>query len=227
MCVDSARPEEAAACYRRCLELTSEASAGSTSALRRDRWSAALAKCNASLCDWRDWDAEVRALRIAVRRAKTRFEEEQGNIDSDEQDHGESREGNAAEEDAPFVARGVDLSGDSKRTHGEGINARPAIHPFDSLSAALSIVDSLVVAQQHSRVVLAQARRGLSRVEAARANRRETDENPSRPHRDGVPLVEGERLRLGYVSGDLMGTHPLTHLMQVSFGMEHSLITYD
>lgn len=91
---------------------------------------------------------------------------------------------------------------------GGNDTSRPALHPFDSLSAPLSIGDCLAVAEQQSRGVLAEAGggRALKGVEAKREQLGERQAS-SRDARG--------RVRLGYVSGDLMGTHPLTHLMQV------------
>lgn len=86
--------------------------------------------------------------------------------------------------------------------------SRPTLHPFDSLSAPLSIGDCLAVAEQQSRGVLAEAGggRALKEVEAkgGQLGERQVSSRDARG-----------RVRLGYVSGDLMGTHPLTHLMQV------------
>ncbi|CAN0256300.1 unnamed protein product, partial [Discosporangium mesarthrocarpum] len=120
LCVDSGQPQEAAECYRSCLDLTSptppdgtdtdiappppasevgqgtdkgprssilrdDTRAGFSAAaaaavaeevdgslgptLRRDRWSVALFKCRAALCDWTDWEASSNDLRAAVCRA--------------------------------------------------------------------------------------------------------------------------------------------------------------
>lgn len=118
-----------------------------------------------------------------------------------------------------------EVGGDVSSDDGDGgvVVDRPVLHPFDSLSAPLTIADCLAVAQQQSRAVLAAARKtaGANVVtdsgceETAGGERRFVgrEEQLRRPMED----VNG-RLRLGYVSGDLMGTHPLTHLMQVRPG---------
>ena len=95
--------------------------------------------------------------------------------------------------------------------------SRPALHPFDSLSSPLTIDDCFVVAQQQSRGVLAE-------VAGSSGVKHEGGDGEGRPRqwwwRKPRPLAAGSsrdargRVRLGYVSGDLMGTHPLTHLMQ-------------
>ena len=112
-----------------------------------------------------------------------------------------------------------------------GIDAdlgRPALHPFDSLSAPLSIGDCLAVAQQQSRGLLAEAREdGVCGGKSQDGMREGGKERHERGEGQAWPLKERAvsrsspsrdamgRVRLGYVSGDLMGTHPLTHLMQV------------
>lgn len=229
-------------------------------AARTDRWSVALFKCNASLCQWSDWDAEALALRTAVRRLRWRRRRGSGT----EGMHLDRRKGGAVEggrgaagllfssrevgnvrddlvellllgrdddDDESWPSRGAKQDQDSGRDVGAegGVGSdlpRPALHPFDSLSAPLSIGDCLDVAQQQSRGLLAEAREegacgkpqdGVEKQESARNEEREDQAwprqrraaSPSPPSRDATG-----RVRLGYVSGDLMGTHPLTHLMQ-------------
>lgn len=97
--------------------------------------------------------------------------------------------------------------------------SRPALHPFDSLSSPLSIGDCFKVAQQQSRGVLSEAAETTSGVKLDEA--REGEGRPRQwRRRRPRPLAAASsrdsrgRVRLGFVSGDLMGTHPLTHLMQ-------------
>ena len=343
LCVDSGRPEEAAACYRRCLELhaaqttapaaapanpaaqapapapaapanptissfpdlpaadltseeevpgsqaavpaTDAAAAEATqataeaateaAAARTDRWSVALFKCNASLCQWADWDIEALALRTAVRRQRRwrRQQRRQRREPSGERTGVDSTGGRYAVEGgrelgpagpAPLSSRTVgkgsdDLvkllllgrddddgggggggswpSQDAKEDQSSDGDAvadvcvsyglpRPALHPFDSLSAPLSIGDCLDVAQHQSRGLLAEAREecgnhrgGIADQELER-NQRGEGQNWPRERRAASPSPPSSprdatgRVRLGYVSGDLMGTHPLTHLMQ-------------
>lgn len=306
LCVDSGHSEEAAACYRRCLELTQSSSTAaaaaatphttaagngfrgvSAEAARIDRWSVALFKCNAALCEWSNWNAEARAVRAAVRRGRQPRrggevsraspgvqEDDEDNLDfvfvtgldawpmpkPEEGDErgvdlsstgssaaGETvsleREGSTAEGtsssgvDNSGIDSGVDgpggavtdnasssspstLQGHSNSKHDDDSDrddddiSRPALHPFDSLSAPLSISDCLAVAQQQSRGVLAHARWDRGEIWEGHESgvRGEGGEEGIRatPSRD-----KAGRVRLGYVSGDLMGTHPLTHLMQV------------
>lgn len=218
LCVDSGHADEAAACYCRCLELVSSARTPSQpvpDAARVDRWSVALFKCHASLCEWDGWNAEARALRSAVRRRQglevggsvarpspscDDMYDPEGllglTLSPDERQHYVQLEMDAAAGTATPEVVGAD----------GGDLSRPALHPFDSLSAPLSIGDCLAVAEKQSRGVLAEAKGGLGAW-------------------DGVAEGEGRRallsrdargrVRLGYVSGDLMATHPLTHLMQV------------
>eukprot|EP00904_Undaria_pinnatifida_P003604 jgi/Undpi1/13244/HiC_scaffold_8.g02906.m1 len=303
--VDSGRPAEAAACYRRCLDLAASPSPASgqvTDSVRIDRWSVALFKCHASLCDWDDWNAEARALRAAVRRRgggeKRRSVGKEGEGGGGEEGLGEAvtvtssppprlhgsdralllglellpgeRQGRhaalwsnmgtegpndtgggavgkavgetareaparsakemktatATENGGPaespslitaaFEAASAEAATDAAN---EGDVSRPALHPFDSLSAPLSIGDCFAVAQQQSRAILAEA-------SGTRGVKPETSERDGRPRqRRRRPLAAASsrdsrgRVRLGFVSGDLMGTHPLTHLMQSTFGM--------
>lgn len=288
LCVDSGLPEEAAACYRRCLELHAAAAVAATpqepekkisagsglmdgasvdeaaGAARTDRWSVALFKCNASLCQWGDWDAEALALRTAVRRRQRRRQGEQrGEGKSAERSGGTSRLSSTAgrgpdgEDGRRDLIRSLLLGYDGEdvddvgsfsdcwtprnqqqRRGGDdhdGVEggctdaplSRPALHPFDSLSAPLSIGDCLAVAQQQSLGVLAGARkeRGVESVrerapEKGAATRprhqRQRWERPTLPSLSSLSRDARGRIRLGYVSGDLMGTHPLTHLMQAS-----------
>lgn len=298
--VDSGRPAEAAACYRRCLDLAASPSPASgqvTDSVRIDRWSVALFKCHASLCDWDDWNAEARALRAAVRRRgggeKRRSVGKEGEGGGGEEGLGEAvtvtssppprlhgsdralllglellpgeRQGRhaalwsnmgtegpndtgggavgkavgetareaparsakemktatATENGGPaespslitaaFEAASAEAATDAAN---EGDVSRPALHPFDSLSAPLSIGDCFAVAQQQSRAILAEA-------SGTRGVKPETSERDGRPRqRRRRPLAAASsrdsrgRVRLGFVSGDLMGTHPLTHLMQ-------------
>lgn len=278
LCVDSGHPEEAAACYRRCLDLHAAATAiparestpsafptdsgsaddGSAdpaaveAAARTDRWSVALFKCNASLCQWGDWDAEAVALRTAVRRRRRRGEgqderaeaprdsrasggrgphsdgngligslllghddcDDNDDVDSSSSYHGTPR--NQQRRRGNRAPSGVD---------GGDIDAaffRPALHPFDSLSAPLSIGDCLAVAQQQSRGVLAEARTeqgsgGKHKRAQEKGEAREQGHQRQRWQRPTLTSSSRDargRIRLGYVSGDFMGTHPLTHLMQ-------------
>ncbi|CAM9655738.1 unnamed protein product, partial [Choristocarpus tenellus] len=182
LCIDSGRPEEAASCYSRCLELTISEEAGRNGENggeltdRRDRWEVALFKCRAALCDWKEWDASTEALRVAVRRGGIEGGKEKGK-----------------EPPKP-----------------------PVLHPFDSLSASLSPEECLTVARQQSRWVEAATVKmedGSVFVEVAEI---EQDGHWDQSSRTGG----GQRLRLGYMSGDLMGTHPLTHLMQARLGTQ-------
>lgn len=302
LCVDSGHPEEAAACYRRCLDLqaaeaeaaeaaaiapsdifpahhhpskgapgvAATATAGAEAAAARiDRWSVALFKCNASLCQWDDWSAEALALRSALHRRRRRRrqeeagKEEQGIRGGVRRGRGggvgakarpmpsSQRSGNNDKVDlVDMLLLGrddddIDTALDSwrpsrdkwqlQRYHGDGdddngvdgnINSddvsRPALHPFDSLSAPLSIGDCLAVAQQHSRGVLVEASGGGDVVEAHGGEEKDEEvakvqggRRQLRRHASFSSSRDAKgRVRLGYVSGDLMGTHPLTHLMQ-------------
>lgn len=298
LCVDSGRPEEAAACYRRCLDLQaaeenpSKGVPGVTAAAapvtddpavaeaeaaaaRKDRWSVALFKCNASLCQWGDWSAEALALRTAVQRRRRR---RQGEADGEGQRLGRQRtireggRGGGGAQGQPIPPRqrnssndngdlvnslllGHDEDGDDtaldswrpsrdtwqlQRNYGDNDNRvvvgdinfddilRPALHPFDSLSAPLSIGDCLAVAQQQSRGVLVGAKRDGGGVKARRRmeeeegvgdvqggwRQRQRQRRRRRQASSSSSRDDRGRVRLGYVSGDLMGTHPLTHLMQ-------------
>lgn len=279
LCVDSGNPEEAAALYRRCLGLHAAAAEGggrirgfsssdpsaagdlsskeateaaAAAAARTDRWSVALFKCNASLCQWDDWNGEALALRTAVRRrgrrrGRTRgggfggrwsSVEDDGDLvhrlllgyedDEDDferlvpRDKQQRQDNNGGDSDNGGVNGGADAGA-----------SRPALHPFDSLSAPLSIGDCLAVAQQQTRGVLAEARGGnrgprgrdeekILHVEGVGGlqdqSLRQFHTGFSSPS-SSLSLRDGRgRTRLGYVSGDLMGTHPLTHLMQARAG---------
>ncbi|CAM9927499.1 unnamed protein product, partial [Ectocarpus fasciculatus] len=217
--------------------------AAAAAVARTDRWSVALFKCDASLCQWDDWNDEALTLRAAVRRrgglrrpGRTRGGGFGGRLPSagddgdlverlllgyeDDDDFDSQRQGNSD-------GGSYGVSGDASPGP-----SRPALHPFDSLSAPLSIGDCLAVAQQQTRGVLAEARGSDSVPQVGKEEEREETE--------GVGWVQGQRMRqfhtglsssssslrdergrvrLGYVSGDLMGTHPLTHLMQSTFGM--------
>lgn len=222
-------------------------------AARKDRWSVALFKCNASLCQWDDWNGEALALRTAVRRrgqwrrrGRTRGGGFGGRLSSVGDDGDLVHKLLLGYEDDDFERlvprdkqqRQGNNGGDSDNG---GVNgdagagpSRPALHPFDSLSAPLSIGDCLAVAQQQTRGVLAEARGGNS-------GPRGRDDEKIILGEEGVGGVQGQslrqlhsgfsppssssplrdergRVRLGYVSGDLMGTHPLTHLMQARAG---------
>lgn len=268
--VDSGLAEEAAACYRRCLELSTPSPSGSSQvvadAARIDRWSVALFKCHASVCYWDSWRTEARSLQEAVRRCQSVAgstappHDAHDNSDRNEllwsgfdsldiftpessADGPESAviakysakdtmtPGAAAAASTLTVSSSIDGTGGEQRSDGgssvgSGVIgtrtddlaasrevgkcdaiSRPPLHPFDSLSAPLSIGDCLAVAQQQSRRVLTEGRAAVNNGchERMFENRR------------AVPSLRGrnERIRLGYVSGDLMGTHPLTHLMQV------------
>ncbi|CBJ28382.1 UDP-N-acetylglucosamine--peptide N-acetylglucosaminyltransferase, family GT41 [Ectocarpus siliculosus] len=279
LCVDSGNPEEAAALYRRCLGLHAAASAeggGRTpsfsssdpsaaghlsskeateaaAAARKDRWSVALFKCNASLCQWDDWNGEALTLRTAVRRrerrrrGRTRGGGVGGRLSSVEDDGDLVHRLLLGYEDDDFERL---VPRDKQQRQGNnvgdsdngGVNgdagagpSRPALHPFDSLSAPLSIGDCLAVAQQQTSGVLSEARGGNSGPRGRDEEKRILGEEgvggvqgqSLRQFHSGFsspsssPLLRDERgrVRLGYVSGDLMGTHPLTHLMQSTFGM--------
>lgn len=206
---------------------------------QRDRWSVALFKCHASLCLWNDWDEEARALRAAVRRragseiissqgaSGGNFEKERGSIVGVRGEKRTSR-ANARSRSANVGVEGdgdgtgfslSDCDGIDDNDDGGSTSDRfcfpQAIHPFDSLSAPLSIGDCLAVAQQQSRRVLAEARARDGRSNTgglAESVEKHSARQWQRRMPDGA---KRGRLRLGYVSGDLMGTHPLTHLMQV------------
>lgn len=262
--VDSGLAEEAAACYRRCLELSSPSPSGSSSpvvadAARIDRWSVALFKCHTSVCYWDSWRTEARSLQEAVRRCQPGSgstvlpHHAQDNSDCNEllwsgfESSGDgsasaviakrstedtmSPAASAAEMSALTNYSSVDGTSGEQSSDGEssvengvigtktddfaasrGVGrydtiSPPPLHPFDSLSAPLSIGDCLAVAQQQSRRVLAEGRAAVNTGchERIFENRRT------------VPYLRDRntRIRLGYMSGDLMGTHPLTHLMQV------------
>lgn len=274
LCVDDGRPEEAAACYRRCLELLHAAKAAAAAvatnldassdfstaeaSARTDRWSVALFKCNASLCQWGDWDAEALALRTAVRRRPRRRRRRLGES-GEEGKFSDRREGYAVgggrvgdydylllghndddDDDDSWPSRdtkqqqhrgGGGGGGNSDADVDGGVSSdlpRPALHPFDSLSAPLSIGDCLAVAQHQSRGLLAEAReegvlcgnpQGGREEEGVEGNGGAEEQAwPRERRRAASPPSRGAtgRVRLGYVSGDLMGTHPLTHLMQAS-----------
>lgn len=115
---------------------------------------------------------------------------------------------------AAVVAAGSILQPSEENDVGDDDVSRPTLHPFDSLSAPLSIGDCFAVAQYQSRAVLAESRlqdrfQG-DRVVAEEKGVRQQQRPGASASRD-----EKGRVRLGYVSGDLMGSHPLTHLMQV------------
>ncbi|CAN0582939.1 unnamed protein product, partial [Ectocarpus sp. 12 AP-2014] len=211
----------------------------------------ALFKCNASLCQWDDWNGEALALRTAVRRrgrgrgrrGRTRGGGVGGRLSSVEDDGDLVHRLLLGYEDDDFELL---VPRDKQRRQGNNVGdsdnsgvdgdagagpSRPALHPFDSLSAPLSIGDCLAVAQQQTRGVLSEARGGHS-------GPRGRDEEERILGEGGLGGVQGqslrqlhasfsspsslrdekERVRLGYVSGDLMGTHPLTHLMQARAG---------
>lgn len=270
--MDSGLAEEAAGCYRRCLELSSPSPSGSSSsvvadAARIDRWSVALFKCHTSVCYWDSWRTEARSLQEAVRRCQPgsgstapphgaqdtsdRNELLWSGFDSLDVFTPESSgdglgsvviaKGSTEDSMSPGAATAAtsaftnsihvdgtsdDQSSDGGSSMGNGVIRTktddfaascgvgrydvillPPLHPFDSLSAPLSIGDCLAVAQQQSRRVLAEGRAAVNTGchERMFENRRT------------VPYLRdrNKRIRLGYMSGDLMGTHPLTHLMQV------------
>ncbi|CAM9951401.1 unnamed protein product, partial [Ectocarpus sp. 13 AM-2016] len=240
LCVDSGNPEEAAALYRRCLvlhataaversgripsfsssdpsaagDLSSEETTEAAAAARKDRWSdrwsVALFKCNASLCQWDDWNGEALALRTAVRRrgrrwrGRTRGGGSGGRLSSVEDDGDLVHRLLLGYEDYDFerlVPRDKQqVPRDKQQEQGNNVRdsdnggvdgdagagpLRPALHPFDSLSAPLSIGDCLAVAQQQTRGVLAEARGGNS-------GPRGRDEEERTLGEEGVEGVQGQ-----------------------------------
>ncbi|CAB1106042.1 GT41 [Ectocarpus sp. CCAP 1310/34] len=238
LCVDSGNPEEAAALYRRLLglhatataegsgrirsfsssnpsaagDLSSKETTEAAAAARKDRWSVALFKCNASLCQWDDWNGEALALRTAVRRrgwrrrGRTRGEGSGGRLSSMEDDGDLVHRlllGYEDDDFERFVPRDKQQSqgnnvGDSNNggvDGGAGAGpSRPALHPFDSLSAPLSIGDCLAVAQQQTRGVLAEARGGDG-------GPRGRDEDERTSGGEGVGGVQGQSLRRLFHAG--------------------------
>ena len=144
-----------------------------------------------------DWDGSPSREHVCITSTSTDAAEE-GSTDSPGCTEGEQRRGR--EISSPSV---VNVAGDvtvpCDVVGDNDVVLRPPLHPFDSLSAPLSIGDCLALAQRQSQCVLAEGRA---------ANGVHSRALPS-------PRDASGRVRLGYVSGDLMGTHPLTHLMQV------------
>lgn len=216
---DWGRPEEAAKCYLRCLELSSGLPRGSTGVRKRASWHVAIFKCHASLCDWKDWDTEVDELRAVVRRGRRREERESG----EGLDHAFNWNDDSAPESGFPETDGAEPSGikavkgnhSVKCTTSERSGIRPVVHPFDSLSAPLSVIDCLAVAREQSLAVLAESEKVFSSREGLKDARRRLADVRWRCRTDGELMPSDRRLRLGYISGDLMGSHPLTHLMQV------------
>eukprot|EP00611_Tribonema_gayanum_P030620 TRINITY_DN8583_c0_g1_i2.p1 TRINITY_DN8583_c0_g1~~TRINITY_DN8583_c0_g1_i2.p1 ORF type:complete len:680 (-),score=259.14 TRINITY_DN8583_c0_g1_i2:23-2062(-) len=99
----------------------------------------------------------------------------------------------------------------------------PVIHPFDALSRPLTAADNRVIATQYARSVSAR----MAAEEAAAAHTRSLEAPPppqpsrsrERAAQTPPPPQPQRRIRIAYVTGDLMGTHPLTHLMQSVFGL--------
>ena len=86
----------------------------------------------------------------------------------------------------------------------------PIVHPFDSLTLPLSISDLKTIAEQYASSVSIRMQRKYQssiRIEC-------------------IDTSKSKRIRIGYVSGDLMGTHPLLHLMKSVFYM-HDIEKFD
>jgi protein O-GlcNAc transferase len=93
------------------------------------------------------------------------------------------------------------LEGEVRRDIGAG--RLPSVQPFHAMAYPFPSDLALAISKQYASFCLSVAQRtGVPRL----------------AHPPPVPLVPGQRLRVGYVSSDF-GNHPLSHLMGAVFGL--------